>query len=36
LRALLANTDIAASEHMGRLVIGPEVALGATLAFEAG
>jgi len=36
LRALLANTDIAANEHVGRLVIGPEVALGATLAFEAG
>jgi catechol 2,3-dioxygenase-like lactoylglutathione lyase family enzyme len=36
LRALLAKTDIAASEHMGRLVIGPEIALGATLAFEAG
>lgn len=34
LQALLAKTDIAASEHMGRLVIGPEVALGATLAFE--
>ena len=36
LRTLLTKTDIAASEHMGRLVIGPEVALGATLAFEAG
>jgi len=36
LRALLAKTDIAASEHVGRLVIGPEIALGATLAFEAG
>ena len=36
LRALLAKTDIPASEHMGRIVIGPETALGATLAFEAG
>lgn len=36
LRALLAKTDIAAAEHMGRIVIGPETALGATLVFEAG
>ena len=36
LRALLAKTDIPAGEHMGRIVIGPETALGATLAFEAG
>ena len=36
LRALLAKTDIAASEHMGRIMIRPETAFGATLAFEAG
>jgi hypothetical protein len=36
MRALLAKTDIAESEHMGRIVIGPETALGATLVFEAG
>jgi catechol 2,3-dioxygenase-like lactoylglutathione lyase family enzyme len=36
LRALLAKTDIPASGHMGRIVIGPETAFGATLAFEAG
>jgi catechol 2,3-dioxygenase-like lactoylglutathione lyase family enzyme len=36
LRALLAKTDIPTSEHMDRIVIGPETALGATLAFEAG
>src|SRR5262249_51088517 len=36
LRALLGKTDIAAAEHMGRIVIRPETALGATLAFEAG
>jgi hypothetical protein len=36
LRALLAKTDIPAGEHMGRIVIAPETALGATLVFEAG
>jgi hypothetical protein len=36
LRELLGKTDIAAGEHMGRIVIGPETALGATLVFEAG
>jgi len=35
LRMLLGKTDIAAGEHMGRIVIGPETALGATLVFEA-
>lgn len=34
LRELLGKTDIAAAEHMGRIVIGPETALGATLIFE--
>jgi len=34
LHALLDKTDIAAGEHMGRIVIGPETALGATLVFE--
>jgi hypothetical protein len=33
-RALLGAAGIAATEHMGRLVVGPDVALGATLAFE--
>jgi catechol 2,3-dioxygenase-like lactoylglutathione lyase family enzyme len=35
LRALLSQAGIAASEHMGRIVVGPKTALGATLAFEA-
>ena len=35
LRALLDRAGIAASEHMGRIVIGPQTALGATVAFEA-
>jgi catechol 2,3-dioxygenase-like lactoylglutathione lyase family enzyme len=35
LRALLGTAGIAATEHMGRIVVGPEVAMGATLAFEA-
>jgi Glyoxalase-like domain len=34
-RALLGKAGIAAREHMARLVVGPEVAMGATLAFEA-
>ncbi len=35
-RALLDGAGIAASEHMGRLVVGPDTAMGATLAFEMG
>ena len=35
LRALLGKAGIAAREHMGRVVVGPEAALGATLAFAA-
>jgi catechol 2,3-dioxygenase-like lactoylglutathione lyase family enzyme len=35
LRRLLDQTGVAAGEHMGRIVVGPETALGATLAFEA-
>jgi catechol 2,3-dioxygenase-like lactoylglutathione lyase family enzyme len=35
LRALLGKAGIAAREHMGRIVVGPEAALGATLAFGA-
>jgi catechol 2,3-dioxygenase-like lactoylglutathione lyase family enzyme len=35
LRALLGKAGIAAREHMGRIVVGPEAALGATLAFDA-
>jgi catechol 2,3-dioxygenase-like lactoylglutathione lyase family enzyme len=35
LRALLSKSGIAAKEHMGRIVVGPDVAMGATLAFEA-
>jgi hypothetical protein len=34
MRALLGAAGIAATEHMGRLVVGPDMALGATLAFE--
>jgi len=34
-RALLDKSGIAAAEHMGRLVVGPDRALGATLVFEA-
>jgi hypothetical protein len=34
MRTLLGAAGIAATEHMGRLVVGPDVALGATLAFE--
>jgi hypothetical protein len=33
-RAVLAQSGIPAADHMGRLVVGPHVALGATLAFE--
>ena len=33
-QGLLRGGDPAASEHMGRLVVGPETALGATLIFE--
>jgi len=35
LRALLGKAGIPATEHMGRIVVGPEAAMGATLAFEA-
>ena len=35
LRALLGKAGIAAREHMGRIVVGPETALGATVAFAA-
>jgi catechol 2,3-dioxygenase-like lactoylglutathione lyase family enzyme len=35
LRALLGKSGIVATEHMGRIVVGPDVAMGATLAFEA-
>jgi catechol 2,3-dioxygenase-like lactoylglutathione lyase family enzyme len=34
-RALLDKSGIAAAEHMGRLVVGPDSALGATIVFEA-
>jgi hypothetical protein len=34
-RAVLDKSGIAAAERMGRLVVGPDVALGATLVFEA-
>jgi catechol 2,3-dioxygenase-like lactoylglutathione lyase family enzyme len=34
-RALLAKAGITAAEQMGRLVVGPDSALGATLVFEA-
>jgi catechol 2,3-dioxygenase-like lactoylglutathione lyase family enzyme len=33
-RALLKTAGVAATEHMGRLVVGPDTALGATLVFE--
>jgi len=33
MRALLGKAGIPASEHMGKLVVGPKVAMGATLAF---
>jgi glyoxalase-like protein len=33
-RDLLAKAGIAAREHMGRIVVGPDAAMGATLAFE--
>ncbi|HXW23407.1 MAG TPA: VOC family protein, partial [Xanthobacteraceae bacterium] len=36
LRALLRSAGVAAREQMGRIVVGPESASGATLAFEAG
>ena len=36
MRALCANAGVAAKEHMGRIVVGPDAAMGATLAFEAG
>jgi Glyoxalase-like domain len=35
-RDLLGKAGVAAREHMGRIVIGPDAAMGATLAFEAG
>jgi catechol 2,3-dioxygenase-like lactoylglutathione lyase family enzyme len=35
LRGLLEKAGIAASEHMGRIVVGPETALGAAAVFEA-
>jgi len=35
LRALLGKAGIAAREHMGRIVVGPETALDATVAFAA-
>jgi catechol 2,3-dioxygenase-like lactoylglutathione lyase family enzyme len=34
-RGLLGQAGISASEHMGRIVVGPDTAMGATLAFEA-
>jgi hypothetical protein len=34
-RGLLTKSGIPATEHMDRIVIGPDVAMGATLAFEA-
>jgi catechol 2,3-dioxygenase-like lactoylglutathione lyase family enzyme len=34
-RAVLDKAGIAAAERMGRLVVGPDAALGATLVFEA-
>jgi hypothetical protein len=34
-RALFREAGVAAGDHMGRLVVGPETAMGATLAFEA-
>jgi hypothetical protein len=33
-QGLLRDSHLAANEHMGRLVVGPETALGATLVFE--
>jgi catechol 2,3-dioxygenase-like lactoylglutathione lyase family enzyme len=33
-RDVLNKSGIAAAEHMGRLVVGPDTALGATLVFE--
>jgi catechol 2,3-dioxygenase-like lactoylglutathione lyase family enzyme len=35
-RALLDKAGISAIEHVGTLVVGPDVAMGATLAFAAG
>jgi catechol 2,3-dioxygenase-like lactoylglutathione lyase family enzyme len=32
--AVLAKSGVAAAEHMGRLVVGPDAALGATIVFE--
>jgi hypothetical protein len=32
--ALLAQAKIAAAERMGRIVVGPQAAMGATLVFE--
>jgi hypothetical protein len=34
LRAALQSGKIEAQEHMGRIVVGPDMALGATLSFE--
>jgi hypothetical protein len=34
-RALLSRNEIAAHEHAGRLVVGPEAAHGAVLALSA-
>ncbi len=31
----LGNSGVAFSHHMGRLVVGPQAAMGATLVFEA-
>jgi hypothetical protein len=33
-RAVLAKSGVAAADHMGRLVVGPGAALGATIVFE--
>lgn len=35
MRALLGKAGVAAGEHMGRIVVGPDVAHGATLVFAA-
>jgi catechol 2,3-dioxygenase-like lactoylglutathione lyase family enzyme len=32
--AMLAKSGVAAADHMGRLVVGPDAALGATIVFE--
>jgi catechol 2,3-dioxygenase-like lactoylglutathione lyase family enzyme len=33
-QAVLAKSGVAAADHMGRLVVGPDAALGATIVFE--